>query len=143
MPMPNRNKFSSILFANGCSEVPSKSVHFTRKNKYSEWELPLICQQPCEEGFSEVFRNCFNIETKNQEKVYLLFRDEHMIALDFEHYQVQVTNYMDDIDRKLTQCYICSEDYNCDGTSFLLTFQVTDNDVSPDMCRHWYGGTGQ
>ena len=83
-----RNKFASVLFANGCSETPSKAVHFSRKDRYSLWDQPEEYQEPCDESFSEVFRNCFQMQTIQNEKVYLLFRDEHMIALDYEHYQI-------------------------------------------------------
>ena len=47
---------------------------------------------------------------------------------------------MEGIDHSLTQCYICKEDWNCDGTSYLLTFQIINNDLNPNMCRHWYKG---
>ena len=40
LPVPHRNMFASVLFANGCSETPSKAVHFTRKDKYSFWSQP-------------------------------------------------------------------------------------------------------
>ena len=35
---------------------------------------------------------------------------------------------------------MCKEDWNCDGTSYLLTFQIINNDLNPRMCRHWYKG---
>ena len=107
MRVQMRNRFDSVLFANGCSECPSKALHFTRRDRHSLWEQPQEYQEPCDESFSEVFRNCFQIQTDKNEKVYLLFRDEHMIALDHEHYQIQSTNYMEDIDQSLTQCYAC------------------------------------
>jgi hypothetical protein len=59
----------------------------------------------------------------------LLFRDEHLIVLDNEHRQISTTNYSEEIDERLTQCYICREDFNKSGESFLLTFQVTNNDL--------------
>ena len=63
-----------------------------------------------------------------------------MIALDHEHYQIQSTNYMEDIDSSLTQCYAVREDFSCNGLSFLMAFQIINDDLNPFMCRNQYKG---
>ena len=32
-----RNRFDSVMFANGCSECPSKALQFMRKDRHSPW----------------------------------------------------------------------------------------------------------
>ena len=48
---------------------------------------------------------------------------------------------MEDIDQSLTQCYSCREDWTGDGTSFLMTFQIINDDLNPHMCRNQYVGS--
>ena len=55
----DENKFAAVLFANGCSEIPSKTVVFTRNSCSDPWKKPYEHKEECEEGFSEVVRNCF------------------------------------------------------------------------------------
>jgi hypothetical protein len=55
----NEDEFAAVLFANGCSEVPSKTVVFTRKNSGEPWRKPYEHKEECDEGYSEVVRNCF------------------------------------------------------------------------------------
>ena len=97
--------------------------------------------EACDNDYSEVVRNCFKVQTKNQGKVYLLFRDEHALVLDKDHKCISMTNYQLEIDERLTQCYICREDFKQDGNSFLLTFQVMSNDLSANMCKNIYEGS--
>ena len=140
LPKPDSTSFAAVLFANGCSEKPSKTIRFSRESEDKHWRVPTEHHELCEEGFSEVVRNCFSVETAKHGKLFLLFRDEHLIVLDNNHKKVSATNYQEEIDERLTQCYICREDYSRDGETFLLTFQVTNNDVSDDMCKNWYYG---
>ena len=47
---------------------------------------------------------------------------------------------MEDIDPALTQCYSCHEDWASNGSSFLMTFQIINDDLNPLMCRNQYNG---
>ena len=37
---PQANSFAAVLFANGCSEVPSKTIIFSRRDEESPWSQP-------------------------------------------------------------------------------------------------------
>ena len=138
---PQRRKLTALFFANGCNKTPSKTIQFTREHGGEPWQTP-PAEWPvaCEGNFSEVFRHAFLVSTFDGDEHLLVLRDEHVLIFDRDMHMVSRLNYAADVHRSLIQCYICAPDYQCDGSTFLMTFQVGTGKVTEEDTDHIYQG---
>lgn len=138
-PMPR--KFVALFFANGCNKTPSKTLVFNRLLPDQPWEVPAEYPLVCEQAFSEVFRNAFLVSTRAGEEHLVILRDEHVLIFNSNTMQeVSRLNYQTNVHHALIQCYICMPDYQCDGSTFMMTFQVGNGKVTEEDTDHIYQG---
>ena len=108
---PKVDTFSIAMFFMNVNEGETSNI-ITFKRENESWLEPIENVQESVPQFEEILRNCFHVDTNDGEK-FLLFTDEHMMVLnadDCAECNVPL-NYKQTIDSKLTQCYICREDF--------------------------------
>ena len=136
------NTFAVVLFFMAEDETEVSCTLIFNRHK-EQWSEPIVqIQEKATRG--ELFlRNCFHVDTDHGQK-FLYFTDENMVVREVDdctEYNLQA--YKHAIDRNITQCYICREDYHAEGSTFLLTFQVNQikaNDSITMGSRQLYQG---
>ena len=107
------NKFVSIFFANGCHQIPSKTILFSRDSPSSPWhEPPREYPLPCGGDPGEVLRNAFVTKSSQGAECLLLFRDEHCLAFKLENMEeIAKVSYKNDVLSVLIQNYTTTPDF--------------------------------
>ena len=104
------------------------------------WTTPAEYPLDCEANFSEVFRNAFMVNSFDGDEHLIIIRDEHILIFDRDMHALNSLNYKKDVHNALIQCYTCTPDFNCNGETWMMTFQVGATSVTNNDTNHIYQG---